>query len=83
MLQTAITNDYVSNKSESSTFGLLFDSGAQLSYVSPKLRTFLNPEIKAKKIVVLKTFGENASNKTLDIAEWVVALKTADKGIKL
>ena len=42
-------------------FRLLFDSGAQLSYVSPKLKAFLNPEIKAKKEVILKTFGENMS----------------------
>ena len=46
-------------------FRLLFDSGAQLSYVSPKLKAFLNPEIKAKKEVILKTFGENMSTKIL------------------
>ena len=46
-------------------FRLLFDSGAQLSYVSPKLKAFLNPEIKAKREVILKTFGENMSTKIL------------------
>ena len=50
LLQTAVANVYVSDKSESRTFRLLFDSGAQLSYVSPKAKAFLNPEIKAKKL---------------------------------
>ena len=56
LLQTAVANIYLSDKSESRAFRLLFDSGAQLSYVSPKVKAFLNPEIKAKKEVVLKTF---------------------------
>ena len=56
LLQTAVANVYLSDKSESRDFRLLFDSGAQLSYVSPKVKAFLNPEIKAKKEVVLKTF---------------------------
>ena len=59
LLQTAAANVYVSNKSESRPFRLLFDSGAQLSHVSPKVKAFLNPEIKTKKEVVLKKFGEN------------------------
>ena len=66
LLRTAVGNDYVSDKSESRAFRLLFDSGAQLSYVSPQLKTFLNPEIKAKNKVALKTSGENTSNKILD-----------------
>ena len=49
LLQTAVANVYVSEKSESRVFCLLFDSGAQLSYVSPKWKAILNPEIKAKK----------------------------------
>ena len=62
---------------------MLFDSGAQLSYVSPKVKAFLNPEIKAKKEVVLKTFGENTSNKILEVVELLVASKTTDQDIKL
>ena len=46
---------YVSDKSENRAF---FDSGAQLSSVSSKVKVFLNPEIQAKKDVVLKTFGQ-------------------------
>ena len=83
LLQTAVANVYVSDKSESWVFRLLFDSGAQLSYVSPKLKALLNPEIKAKKEVVLKTFGENTSKKLLDVVELVVASKAADEDIKL
>ena len=45
LLQTAVANVYVSNKSKSRVFRLLFDSGAQLSYVSPKVKALLNPEI--------------------------------------
>ena len=37
LLQTAVANIYVSDKSESRAFRLLFDSGAQLSYMSPKV----------------------------------------------
>ena len=83
LLQTAVANIYLSDKSESRAFRLLFDSGAQLSYVSPKVKAFLNPEIKAKKEVVLKTFGENTSTKILEVVELVVASKTADDDIKL
>ena len=43
--------------------------------MSPKVKAFLNPEIKAKKEVVLKTFGENTSNKILAVV--------ADEDIKL
>ena len=76
LLQTAVANVYVSNKSESRAFRLVFDSGTQLSYVSPKVKAFLNPEIKAKKEVVLKTFGENTSNKTLDVVELLLNQKS-------
>ena len=65
--KTAVANVYVSDKSESRPFRLLFDSGAQFSCVSPKVKAPLNPEIKAKKEVALKTFGENRSNKILDV----------------
>ena len=82
-LQTAVANVYVSDKSESRPFRLLFDSGAQLSYLSPKVKALLNPEITAKKDVVLKTFGENTSNKILDVVELVFASKTAGGDIKL
>ena len=75
LLQTAVANVYLSDKSESRDFRLLFDSGAKLSYVSPKVKAFLNPEIKAKKEVVLKTFGENTSTKILEVVELVVASK--------
>ena len=75
LLQTAVANIYLSDKSEIRAFRLLFDSGAQLSYVSPKVKAFLNPEIKAKKEVVLKTFGENTSTKILEVVELVVASK--------
>ena len=47
------------------------------------MKALLNLEIKAKKEVVLKTLGENTSNKILDVAELVVALRTADEDIKL
>ena len=83
LLQTAVANVYLSDKSESRAFRLLFDSRARLSYVSPKVKAFLNPEIKAKKEVVLKTFGENTSTKILELVELVVASKTADDDIKL
>ena len=83
LLQPVVANDYVSNKSEQRAFRLLFDSGALLSYVSPKLKAFLNPEIKTKKEVVLKILGENTSNKALDAVELVVGPKTADEDIKL
>ena len=81
--QTGVANVYVSDKSENMAFRLLFDSGTQLSYVSPKVKAFLNPGIKAKKEVVLKTFGENTSNKILEVVELVVAPKTTDEDIKL
>ena len=82
LLQTTVANVSISDKYESA-FRLLFDSGPQRSYVSPKVKALLNPEIKAKKEVALKTFGENTSNKILDVVELVVASKTADEDIEL
>ena len=81
--QTGVANVYVSDKSENRAFRLLFDSGTQLSYVSPKVKAFLNPGIKTKKEVVLKTFGENTSNKILEVVELVVAPGITDEDIKL
>ena len=40
---------YVSDKSESRAFCVLFDSGAQLSYVNPEVKVLLNLEIKIKQ----------------------------------
>ena len=47
------------------------------------MKAFLNPEIKAKKEVILKTFGENTITKILEVVELVVAPKTADDDVKL
>ena len=47
------------------------------------MKVFLNPKIKAKKEVVLKTFGENKNNKIVEVVKLVVASKTADDDIKL
>ena len=47
VLQTVVANVYHSDKFEIGAFCLLFDSGAQLSYVSAKVKAFLNPDIKA------------------------------------
>ena len=63
-------------------FFFLFDSGAQLSYVSPKVKAFLNPEIEVRKEVALKTFGENTGYET-DVVELVVPSKSTEKGITL
>ena len=83
LAQTGVANVYVSDKSENRAFRLLFDSGTQLSYVSPKVKAFLNPGIKTKKEVVLKTFGENTSNKILEVVELVLAPEITDEDIKL
>ena len=56
---------------------------AHLSYLNSKAKAFLNPEIKAKKEVVLKTFSGNTGNIILDVVELVVASKTADEDIRL
>ena len=47
VLQTVVVNVYLSDKFEIRASCLLFDSGAQRSYVSPKVKAFLNPDIKA------------------------------------
>ena len=83
LLQTTVANVYVSDKSVSRAFRLLFDSGAQLSNVTTKVKSLLIPEIKAKKRVLLKTFGDYTSKKLLDVVELVVASKTANEDIKL
>ena len=51
LLQTTVANVYVSDKSVSRAFRLLFDSGAQLSNVTTKVKSLLIPEIKAKGFI--------------------------------
>ena len=52
----SVANVYLSHKPESRAFHLSFDSDAQLSYVSPKVKVFLNLEIRAKKNIFFDFF---------------------------
>ena len=70
LLQTAMV--IVTNKENTESCRLLFDSCSQLSYVSPSLhkKVFL-PTIGRKQISI-KTFGNQTQTQTLDMVQFSI-----------
>lgn len=61
LLQTAKTTVSSADEKYAAKFRLLFDSGSQMSYVTPRVRDILN----------LTTFGGEITNKVLDVQAFV------------
>ena len=67
LLQTARAQVASVDGKKSTNSRLLFDSGAQMSYVTPRVRDLLNLQTIAKKEMSIKTFGGARYTKELDI----------------
>lgn len=66
LLQTARASVFSNDKSVSKSFRILFDTGSQLSYVSPKVKDCLNLKPLSQSKVSVKVFGGTHSLQTLD-----------------
>ena len=56
---------------------IIFDTGSQLSYVTPRVKSAINLKAIGKKDMCVKTFGGGKQNKSMDLVEFFI--KT-DKG---
>ena len=66
LLQTARARVSSVDDKNFANLRILFDSGSQLSYISPRARKILKLKTEKTRSVNLKTFGENATENTLD-----------------
>ena len=81
LLQTAKAVVSSSDEKHSKTARLLFDTGAQLSYVSPKTRDDLKLPSIGQRTVEIKTFGNNKTIKTVDVVK--IAVKSRDQSLNI
>ena len=72
LLQTAKAKIENTEKSKLREGRILFDSGSQLSYVTPKLSEKLKLKTIGKKELCIQTFGNKKSVKTLPLVEFYV-----------
>lgn len=66
LLQTAIAEVKNASNEANKRARILFDSGSQLSYISPELRHILNLKTIEIKDVYIKTFGSIATKESLE-----------------
>ena len=81
LLQTARANISSTDEKNAKNSHLLFDTGSQLTYISPKARSELNLAIVGKREIAIKTFGNVISKKTVDIVEF--AVKSKDQSMNI
>ena len=81
LLQTARAQISTTDESRVVNARLLFDSGSQLSYISPKARAELQLPSLEKQEVVIKVFGSVQSSKMLDVVKF--AVKSRDNNMKI
>ena len=81
LLQTARANVSSTDKKNTKNSRLLFDTGSQLTYISPKARSELNLATVGKREIAIKTFGNVISKKTVDIVEF--AVKSKDQSMNI
>ena len=81
LLQTAVTNVSSTDEKHSHKVRLLFDSGSQMSYVSPRVRDLLKLETVQTKEMSIKTFGGERRNKVLDLVN--ICVKTKDPNFNI
>ncbi|XP_057298583.1 uncharacterized protein LOC130629417 [Hydractinia symbiolongicarpus] len=80
LLQTASAEIFSDDKN-CHRFRILFDSGSQMSYISPQAAEKLKLKTIDKKQMCLKTFGGAKQNKTLDMVRFTVKTKNDEENI--
>ena len=81
LLQTARAQVSSVNERNSKNLRILFDSGSQLSYISPRARDHLNLETICQKDISIKVFGKSQSKKTLDCVKFAVKSKDGNMNL--
>ena len=81
LLQTACAQVSSTNESTVKIARLLFDSGSQLSYISPKTQKELKLPSLEKQKVSIKVFGSIESIKDLDVVKF--AVKSRDNNMSV
>ena len=66
LLQTATTTVSDTSEKHSTTLRILFDSGSQLSYITPRGRKLLKLPTCDTSEILLKTFGNKVESKSLE-----------------
>ena len=72
LLQTARARISSVDEKKCENLRILFDSGSQLSYISPQARKRLNLDVISQKPVSIKTFGNMQKQKVLDQVKFAV-----------
>ena len=81
LLQTARANISSVNENRCENLRILFDSGSQLSYISPSAKRKLQLETLDRKEIVLKTFGNSKQHKIMDQVRF--AVKSSDNNLNI
>ena len=81
LLQTARAKVCSTDEKECQNLRLLFDSGSQLSYISPRARNKLKLKTLGTKDVSLKTFGNMKDKKVFDRVNF--AVKSRDGNLNI
>ena len=72
LLQTARADVYSPDGSKHRNLRILFDSGSQQSYISPKARKVLQLKTVKERTVSIKSFGNKKTENTLDEVKFAV-----------
>jgi len=72
LLRTAQAKVVDVEKMNSTKARLFFDSGSQMSYVTPSLKEKLSLKTVGKREMCIKTFGDARQTKVLEIVEFLV-----------
>ena len=82
LLQTAKAKVSDTNNQNLGHFRILFDSGSQLSYISPEVRKKLNLRTIGKRELTIKSFGGGRQTKVLDVVEFVIETNTGPEKVE-
>ena len=77
LLMTASTEAMSVDNKNVAHVRILFDSGSQLNYVTPRIKSLLKLDTLSKKDMCIKTFGGSRQNKSMDYVK--LSIKT-EKG---
>ena len=78
LLQTARAHVLSTDGNKNANLRILFDSGSQLSYISPRARKFLELKSVKKAKLNIKVFGGESSTKGVDQVQFLIKSKSGE-----
>ena len=81
LLQTARASVLSTDEKHSSNLRILFDSGSQNSFISPRARKILNLETTTSKNMTIKAFGGGRIKSNLDVVRFCVKSKNQNLNV--